>query len=177
MKGGNKSSPELKDKRMIKKDNKQNAGPCKTKRKYLKMKKIILTVTMALAMLSTTNAMNVSNASMAAARLNAMSNDSMKYEMILNDKIDRIQKTFHLDAPQKENIFKLQNTIAENFELMNKIEDDDTRNLFMGNLMNYWKKESLNAFAMTNRDENDWLPDYKKYWKCAKLTVINKNFK
>jgi len=139
------------------------------------MKKIVLTVMMALAMMSA-NASAVNTAEKAAERINniVISNDSVRYKMLLNDKMRNMRRSFHIDETQEEYLRNVQKSVEDGFAHMNEIKDAKTRDAYFNNLLWYWHRESRNAFA--NTAKIDWRKDYRMYWTCVNQTLLNMNY-
>lgn len=100
------------------------------------MKRIVLTVMMALAMMSA-NASAVNTANMAAERINniVISNDSVRYKMLLNDKMRNMRRSFHIDNTQEEYLRNVQKSVEDGFAHMNEIKDVKTRDAYFNNLL------------------------------------------
>lgn len=133
---------------------------------------------MALAVMSA-NANAVNIAELAAARMkntnvSVNNSDSLFYNMPLNNRINQMKRAFNLDEEQLEYLIDVQNSVENGFKRMNEISDAAVKERYFDNLLKYWRKESMIAFE--NTPKIDWEKDYKKYWTCVNITLINKNY-
>lgn len=142
------------------------------------MKKIFVTIMMALAIMSA-NASEVNIAELAMTRMNntnvfVNNSDSLFYTMPLNDKLRQMKRSFNLDEYQLKYLIDVQKSVENGFKHMNEISDNNVKERYFDNLLKYWRKESMIAFENTPKVE--WRKDYKKYWTCVNITLINKNY-
>ena len=142
------------------------------------MKKIFVTIMMTLAIMSA-NASEVNIAELAMTRMSntnvfVNNSDSLFYTMPLNDKLRQMKRSFNLDEYQLKYLIDVQKSVENGFKRMNEISDAGVKERYFDNLLKYWRKESMIAFE--NTPKIDWRKDYKKYWTCVNVTLINKNY-
>jgi uncharacterized protein YydD (DUF2326 family) len=139
------------------------------------MKKIFLTVIMALAMANANaSALNLADVAMKNINHATLVTDSTFYKMNLNDKINNMKRSFNLDEYQTEYLETVQLAVERGFNHMNVIKDDKTREKYFKNLIGYWRRESRNAFSNTPKLE--WKESYRRYWACVNQTLINMHY-
>ena len=139
------------------------------------MKKIILTLMTALMISANANASAVNIGSMVADKMSA-ANDTLKFEMRLNDKMPAIRRSFNLDPRQAEYLYDVQKNVEDGFAHINVIKDDSTRLSYMNNVLDYWHKNAYIAFSMTEQN-TDFRKDYRNYWAVVNVTLNNNNIR
>ena len=135
------------------------------------MKKIVLTLMTALMISANASASAVNIGSIVADRI---SSDTLKYEMRLNDKMKSIRRSFNLDDRQSEFLYDVQKNVEDGFAHLNEIKDDSIRKTYLGNVLDYWNKNSYIAFGSSDQNTN-YLNDYRRYMRCVQATLTNNN--
>lgn len=140
------------------------------------MKKVFLTIALALGITMTMSANETSMLTTALSRLDAMTDSTMtlRYNMELNDKMKPIRRSFLLDDKQSDMLFDFQKGVADGFAHLNEMNDSTEKVAYFDKLIKYWHNGAKLSFYASERTDAPMM--YHKYWNCVNATLHNKGY-